>query len=184
MIIRQIATASLIYCSLVLQSTSASAIAVYQLRPWFPAMVLVACVSLHKGALGIWWAGVLGLAIDGISGERLGVHLVIATFIASLLSSALQETPSSGALLYGIFVIVATFLWRSSNAITQAWLTGQVIDPLQTMILASGDATYTAGLILILMMSGKLLHIGIVRSEPRSTFSLNNQWTMLTRFER
>lgn len=184
MMTRHLGTACLIYFALALQATTAHEIAVYDVRPWFPGIVLVACVLLHRGASAIGWAGVLGLGVDSVSSERLGVQLAIACIIAGVLSAASEETPSNGPLLKMIFVIVATFLWRSLNGMVQAWLCEQAIDPLRILILSSGDASYTAALTLMLLICRQTLKRGLRRREARSPFSLNNQWSMLTRFER
>lgn len=184
MMTRFAVTAALVSLALVLQSTIAPILGWEQMRPWFPGMVLVASVFLNQGTAGILWAALLGLGIDSLSSERVGVQLAIATVIASLLAAALEETPSRGTMIYSIFVIVSTFLWRSLNVLTQAWLVGELVDPMRVLILASGDASYTTAIVLFLTTAYRLVRRVIHRQESRSTFSLNNQWSMLTRFER
>ena len=180
MIARHLATACLIYLSLVLQSSFAANLAIYGARPWFPGIVLVMCAFRHDNTGSLLWSAVLGLAVDGVSAERAGVHVAIATLIATFLVIARQDIRSCGSLLAGAFALISTLLWRSGSTMTFSLLAAQTPDLTPMLLSIFGDSVYNA-----LMTIGFLSLVQIARNrirKPEKTPAtiLTNRWTMLT----
>jgi rod shape-determining protein MreD len=181
MMMSHLVTACLIYLSLVLQSCVASDIAIHSFRPWFPGLVLAACVLRHGNVAGIVWAGILGFAVDGLSAERLGVHLVVTTFVAMGLLVAREESSSYGTMLTGIFVFAGTLIWRLASMTTHATLAGRDLNVQETLSITVGDAVYSSAITVVFTMLFLRLWRVSGRGETSTSISLKNRWTMLTR---
>src|SRR5436309_3449156 len=85
MMTRHLIVACIVYLALVLQPSLSSDLALIPVRPWLPAIALVACLSLMKTQGSLVWAAVLGLCVDGQAVEQLGIHLILATLISTIL---------------------------------------------------------------------------------------------------
>ncbi len=181
MIISHLATACLIYLSLVLQSCLAGELAFHSFRPWFPGIVLAIGVLLHKEIAGLVWSGIIGLAVDCLSGERLGVHLVISTFVAMGLMVSRHDIQSNRPVSLCVLVFVGSFLWRFVSMATHAVLAGRGAVFHDSLTIAFGDSIYstvlTAAVVLLFCLSLKAFG----RRETATSITFSNRWTMLNR---
>jgi rod shape-determining protein MreD len=181
MIARHLVIACLIYLTLVLQSSFASDLAFHGFRPWLPGIALVACVLLHDGAASLMWSSLLGLAVDSLSAERLGLNVAIATLVAMGLLITRQEIRSFGVVLTGIFVLIGTIGWRVASATTLGLLNEQTLNTPQLLMSELGSGVYT-GVVTICLLSLIRGAKNCVRKRGGSSPTvLTNQWTMLTR---
>ena len=181
MITRHLATACLVYLSVVMQSTIASDLTAFGAKPWFPGMALVACLLLHEGVAFLVWSALLGFFVDGLSPERFGLNIVIATFVAMGLLMAKQEIRSFGAILTGIFVLGGTIGWRIASAVTSGLLSDDPrnIGPLLTTDIEMG--VYSAMLVFGMFLLLKMLKAMFIGSGRSSQTVLTNEWMMLTK---
>ena len=180
MIARHLVTVCLIYASMVLQSSVSNDVAFGSFRPWLPGVALVACVVMHNRVAGLVWASLLGLGVDSVSADRLGVHVVLVTLVAIGLSMMQQEGRSHGAVYTGVLVLAATSLWRSLSAAIQGILADQRFDFPRVLISAFGDGVYTAVLTIVVLLFVRLLTNAIRPQKSSSTIPLTNRWSMLT----
>ena len=181
MIARHLLIVCLIYTSLVTQSSLAADVVLFGFRPWFPGIVLMACTLLHQGGNSLVWAALLGLSVDCLSGERLGVNVVTATLVAAGMTSLKTEVPVTGTATIVLFVFTGTIGWRVASATVHCLLANRMIDGLQILISASGSGLYTAIVTLGVLLVVQLPRFAI-RSRSRSTpIALTNRWSMLTR---
>ena len=181
MILRHMTTACLIYLSLVLQTSLASELTFFEFRPWFPGVALAACVLLHNTTSSVIWASVLGLAIDGLSAERLGLHAILATFVASGLLMARQEIRSFQTMLTGLFVFAGTVVWKSLSAVVLGLIGNQPMAIHESLISGFESAAYTS-LIAVSLQLVVSLGQRVLRKRRDSVLPiLTNQWSMLTR---
>jgi cell shape-determining protein MreD len=179
MITRHLAIACLIYTVLVLQPSTTSDFAAVSIRLWLPGMAVVACVLMFDGAASLVWAGILGLGIDCQSVDKLGVHLVIATLVVSVLITMRADSRSPGSVAVAAFVFGATFVWRTAAWIAHGLLDGRSIDVSQLGVCASFDAVCTSASVLALSLTGRML-MKAVSPQQDSSVSLGNRWSMLT----
>lgn len=181
MIVRQMATACLIYLSLVMQSSLAVELAVYEIKPWFPGIALAACVLLLDGPASVIWAALLGLAVDGLSAERLGLHAIMVTFVATGLLMVRKEIRSMKTMLSGCFVFAGTYAWRGLSVITMGLIGRQPISIHEILILEFGSGVYTALIATSLLLVVALTKRGVQKGSEPPLPVLTNQWSMLTR---
>ena len=181
MMMRHLATVCLIYISLVLQSCVASHLAFHSFRPWFPGIGLAIVVLLHTDVAGLIWAGILGLVVDGLSAERLGVHLVVSTFVAMGLLMTRHDVHSNRTVLLVVFVFAGSMFWRIVSMTTHAMLVGRDADLTGLLTIAVADGLYTSvltvGIALLICLFQKLFG----RRETPKSIMLSNRWAMLTR---
>jgi rod shape-determining protein MreD len=180
MMLRHMATACLIYLTLLLQTGIAVDLTMHHdCKPWFPGIALIICVLLHEGPASLVWSATLGLATDGLSGERLGFHTVIVTIVAMGLLAAKQDIRSFGTLPIIVFIFVGTFAWRTFSVTAFYLLARQSQNFLQLMQYELVGALYTA-----LMTAVLLLFVDLVNVRKRAGSHppiLTNRWSMLTR---
>ena len=176
-----LATACLIYLSLVLQSCVASDLAIDTFRPWFPGIVLAVCVLIHDDVAGVVWAGILGLVVDGLGAERLGVNLVVTTFTAVGLLMTRQDTRSNGTVFLGFFVFTGVSIWRLASMTTHATLSGRGMNFHEYLTVAFGDGLYSTVLTIVVALLIRLVWQTLGRRETSTSIALNNRWTMLAR---
>ena len=174
-------TACLIYISLIAQSCVASDLAFHHFRPWFPGIVLAISVLLHAETAGLIWAGILGLAVDCLSGERLGVNLVISTFVAMGLMMTRHDIDSNRPVLLCVFVFAGTLLWRFVSMSTRAVLDGRDAMIHDIFTIAFGDSIYSTVLISALVLSFCLTWKAFARRETTTSITFSNRWAMLNR---
>ena len=70
-----------LYVGLVVQSSFVSSDLTGVGRPFLPAALLVLIAACCETSPAILWSGLLGLALDGMSTERLGVQLALASLL-------------------------------------------------------------------------------------------------------
>ncbi len=174
-------TACLIYLSLVLQSCVSGDLAFHSYRPWFPGIVLAACVLMHDDVASVIWAGILGLFVDGLAAERLGVHLVVTTFVAVGLLMVRQDTRSNGTLSLACFVFVGTCTWRLASMTIDSIVIGRELDLKTAFTVALGDGFYSTVMTLAFATLVRLLFQAFGRRETSTSIALKNRWTMLAR---
>ena len=176
-----LATACLIYISLVLQSCVASDLEFQSFRPWFPGIVLAVCVVIHDDVAGVVWAGILGLAVDGLAAERLGVHLVVTTLTAVSLLMTRQETRSNLTVLLGGFVFAGTSIWKLASMTTHAILAGRDMNFQEYLTFAFGDGLYSTMMTVAVALFIRMVSQALGRRETSTSIALKNRWAMLAR---
>ncbi len=181
MMLPHLVTACLIYISLVLQSCVSCDMTFHSCRPWFPGIVLAACLLIHDEIAGVVWAGILGLVVDGLGADRMGVHLVVTTVVAAGLLLARQDTRSNGTLLLGPFVFVGTLIWRLASATTQGILDRRDFNLQESLSVAFGDGVYTAVTTVAIGLLIRLFWQASDRHKTSNPIALKNRWSMLAR---
>jgi cell shape-determining protein MreD len=142
-VLRQAGILILIYASIVAQTslltdwTSAS-------KPFFPALVLVMIAASSHPAVAVFWSGFAGLILDGVSTERLGVQLGLATILALGLQLFRSIWGSCKVLPLCAAVLTVTTFWKALSPMTYAVLTGRVIDARLALNSAVHEAVATA----------------------------------------
>ncbi len=154
---------------------------IHSFRPWFPGIVLAACILRHGEIAGVVWAGILGLVVDGLGAERMGVHLVVTTVVAVGLLMARQDIRSNGTLLLGSFVFVGTLTWRLASTTTQAILDRGEFNVQEYLSVAFGDGVYTAVITVVIALSIRLFWQTSGRCDTSTSITLKNRWAMLAR---
>lgn len=177
MIARQLIVAGLIYLALVLQTTVIGDFPDIAFRPWLPGLILVVCIRFSDDAAGLVWSAILGLGVDCLSTERLGIQLTIAVLIAVGTQQMLTDKPSMGIVTTGFLVFAATLIWRGIACVTQGILVRQPIELFDVTLSACGSGCATAGLAIALMVLGRIVLTG-TRSRPTQSPSRNNRWSM------
>lgn len=179
MITRHLAIGCLIYLALALQTGIARDCMIFESDSWLPGIVVVACVLTTDGAACLIWAALLGLGLDCQSLDHLGVHVVVATFVASLLIWIRSDARSQGIMAIAMYVFGATFLWKLATEMIHGVVDHRSWDLMQSLTLAGFSAACTSGL-----TGALLIGVSLVKSAGRlrksSSVSLNNQWSMLT----
>ena len=179
MITRHLAIACLIYTVLVLQPSTTSVFSNVSIRLWLPGLAVVACVLMFDGIASLAWAAVLGFGVDCQSVDKLGVHLVIATLVASVLITIRSDSRSQGPVAVAAFVFGGAFVWRTLAWIAHGLLDGRSIDLTQLAMCACFDAVCTSAVVAVLLLTGRML-IGVFRPQRALSVSLGNRWSMLT----
>ena len=181
MILRHLSSFCLIYVAMVLQSCVANDCAIHSFRPWFPGIALASCVLMHHEVAGVVWAAILGLAVDGLAAEPLGVHLVVTTSVAMGLTMTRQDIRSSSTVLFGVFVLIGTFIWRFASMTTHAILSRRNLNFEDYLTTSCGDGVYSATLAVGVAMLFFVFQRALGRQETSNSIALNNRWAMLTR---
>lgn len=140
-------------CSLVPQATVVG-------RPFLPAFVLVIVVVSCESNLSLVWAAILGLVLDGLSTERLGIQLGLAALLAFGLQLMRPVWQSRSLLSLVSMVLLATVAWRVLAPTVQAAIADRAVDPHVLLTDAVQDAAWTAAVsaILILLVRGLFGH--------------------------
>ncbi len=181
MIARHLLIVCLIYTSLVMQTSLAGEVVLFGFRPWFPGIVLMACTLLHQGGNSLVWAALLGLSVDCLSGERLGVNVVTATLVATGMISLKTEGRVTGTATIVLFVFSGSIGWRVATETINCLLANRTADGSLILISASGSGIYTAIVTLGVLLVARLPRFA-VRSRSRARpIALTNRWSMLTR---
>lgn len=176
---RHLTIVAMIYLSLVFQPCFAADIDLVSFRPWFPGLAMVACVLLTEGALRLVWVGLLALCVDCLSGDRLGLHVIVATLIATALIVIRADSRSASVALTGMLVFSGTFLWQCTAAIAHGFIDRQPFDLEQLVLPALRDGISTVAIALCVLLTGRLLR-NAIRPQRTSSLPLTNRWSMLT----
>jgi cell shape-determining protein MreD len=178
MIVRQLASASVIYLSLVLQPNLDEVMGQTMFRPWMPGMALVVCAWLTNGTSYLIWSALIGLTIDCLSEGRLGIHMLSATAAAVLLL-AFQFSRRRNILIIGALTFVSNFAWHAFAVITEACLSHSPIQIERYTTLVISESVATTVVLLGTLIVGRAAARAL---GPYSTSSvaLSNQWSMLS----
>lgn len=176
---RQFSIMCSIYLSVALQSSAIVGELPTSCRPFLPALTLVAIALWSNGATAILWSSCLGLLLDGLSPERLGVQMSLAAGIGWGLQVVKARSRSRGEISVMTAVFVAALLWRAISPFLYGALSGRVIDPLTVLAMAVVEAGVTTGLAGLLAIGMRLL-LGRSPERGQSGQSLGSRWNMLT----
>lgn len=153
-------------CSLVPQATAVG-------RPFLPAYVLVMIVVSCESNLSLVWAALLGLVLDGLSTERLGVQLGLAALLAFSLQMLRPIWQSRSLLSVVSMVLLISVAWRVLAPTVQAAIADRAVDPHVLLTDAVQDAAWTAAVSALLI----LLVRGLCGHRARHTFAVSRPGT-------
>lgn len=176
---RQVFIACSIYLTVALQSSAMVGELPPNCRPFLPALTLVAIALWSKGATAIVWSAVLGLLLDGLSPERLGVQMSLAAAVGWGLQAIKSNSRSRGVVSVMAIVFVVALLWRVVSPFVYGALSGRVVDLLAVLAMAVVEASVTAGLA-GLFVCGERLLLGGLAVQKQSNQRLGSRWSMLT----
>ena len=148
-------------------------------RPYLPAVALVVIAASCEGTLAIVWSASLGLLLDGLSTERLGMQLSLASLFGLGLQLGKSLTRARGALVLTATVFGLTVMWRAMSPMTCAVLAGRVVDPSTVMSAAMNSAATTAVAGFVLIVLGRAI-FGTSSRHKETAPGLSNRWEMLT----
>lgn len=122
---------------------------------FLPALMLVVIAACCEATLSVLLSGLVGLLLDGLSAERLGVQLVIATLLAfsTQLLQPLWRSRSVPALVAMVLLICAA--WRILAPVACAVSVGRTVDPHRLMTIAVQEAAWTAAAACLLILAGR-----------------------------
>jgi hypothetical protein len=187
MMTRHLIVACIVYLALVLQPSLSSDLASIPMRPWLPGIALAACLSLIKGSGSLIWAAILGLGVDGQSVEQLGVHLILATLIATMLLTASGDLlrfhshsfSPPGVIITFVGVFSATFVWRFAASVIHSHFDRHTVTLDQiawsACYVGIGSAVVASVAIMAVRLMASSLH-----GRQATSVALDNQWNMLT----
>lgn len=146
---------AMIYLSVVAQSSLVPAGSGGIGQLFLPALMLVVIAAYCGATLSLLLSGLLGLMLDGLSTERLGVHLAIAALLAFSLQllQPLWRSRSVAALVAMVLLICAA--WRMLAPVACAIAVGRTVDPHRVMTIAVQDAAWTAAAAFLLILAGR-----------------------------
>ena len=176
---RQLSIMCSIYLCVALQSSAIVGELPTSCRPFLPALTLVAIGLWSNGATAILWSACLGLLLDGLSPERLGVQMSLTVVIGWGLQVVKLNSRSRGVITVTAIVFVVALLWRAVSPLVYGALSGRVVDPLTVLTMAVVEASVTAGLAALLVCGERLL-LGRSVGRGQSDQSLGSRWNMLT----
>jgi rod shape-determining protein MreD len=177
--LRHIGIIGLIYLTVALQSSVVTEEFVAQARPFLPAILLVIIAVWCDGAAAIFWSGCLGIVLDGLSPERLGIQLSLAALLGLGLQLGKSASRSRGLLALTAAVFVVSMVWRVLSPMTCAVLAGRVVDAGAVVSSAARDATSTSVVGFVVICLGRALLASPSRRED-AVPGLSNRWGMLT----
>ncbi|WP_010582955.1 hypothetical protein [Schlesneria paludicola] len=168
-----------VYCVLVLQSNLISAPLDLSMPVWLPGLALVGCEAIANPTAAVLCAAVMGLGVDGLDQNQLGIHTVLTTLIAAVLVTINRHRSRYGVVWFAMTVFISTFCWRAGSTLIHEYLDRRSYDLNPTVVTPATEAAATAfvGAFLILVVS--LPQTFRKTARPKSV-SLTNRWTMLT----
>lgn len=140
---RHLAILLSIYLCLVVQSSIVAELPEVG-RPFLPAFLLVMIAMLAHPAIAVIWSGLVGLLLDGLSVERLGVQVGLAAVLALGLQLMKPLWKSCHPLVMVAMCLTVAGFWRVLSPMTLAVLSGRVINPDPILNSAVCDAISTA----------------------------------------
>ncbi len=176
---RHFTIAGLIYLTIALQSGEIVGWTTVAGHPFLPALALIFIAFWCEGAAAIIWSAGVGLLLDGLSPERLGVQVALTAMIGLSLQMLKSASRSRGVMAIAAMVFLTTTVWRVLSPMTYAVLAGRVVDPVQVLVAALGDAMWTAGVAVMFVTVSRWLLGGSSRRET-SVAGRSNRWNMLT----
>lgn len=148
-------------------------------RPFLPAILLVLIAACSEPTPAILWSGLLGLILDGLSMERLGVQLAMASLLALGLQMFRPLWNSRSLLALVAMIVITCMAWRMLSPMTLAILGGRAVNPNQIFRDAVQVTCWTllAGGILVLIGRGMFGNSGGDRKNaPRP--AAKSGWTV------
>ena len=142
---RQPAILCAIYLSIALQSSTLMTELPLQYRPFLPAIALVMIGIWVEGSLAILWSGCLGLLLDGMSSERMGLQLSLCALLACGLQLTHPRRRCVNVVSAMVIVFVLAFIWRTGSPLLIASLDGNRVDVLTVVVASVVEASVTAG---------------------------------------
>lgn len=143
-VLRHVGILLMIYLGLVLQTSLVPAETAGMGRPFLPAIVMVMIAVWCEATPSILWSAILGLLIDGISAEHLGIELALAALLAWGLQCLRPAWQSHSLLALVSMFMLTCVTWRIAGPMTHAVLAGRVIDIHPVLTDAVQDSAWTA----------------------------------------
>ena len=169
---RHVFIACSIYLTVALQSGAFVGELPPNCRPFLPALTLVAIGLWSKGSAAMLWSALLGLLLDGLSPERLGIQMSLAAALGWAVQVVRANSRSRGVVSVMAMVFVVALLWRVVSPLVYSALSGRAVDVLAILALAVVEAGVTAALAGLLVYGDRLL-LGDSKSgfsESRTSF--------------
>ncbi len=160
----------MIYLGVVVQSSLVPGDLAGMGRPFLPALLLVLIAAGCDATPAILWSGVLGLLLDGLSTERLGVQLALAALLGLGLQLMRPLWSSRSVLSLVAMVMLTGLAWRMLAPMTQAVLAGRVVDPQTVLIDAVQDAAWTTAIAAVVILLGR----GLIGHGVRARMMVSN----------
>lgn len=167
-----------VYCILVLQSNLISAPLDLSMPVWLPGLALVGCVMVGGPTSAVLCAAAMGLTVDGLDQNQLGIHTVLTTLIATLLVTINGQHHRCGAIEFAITVFASTFCWRAGSTLIHEYLDRRPYDLNPTVVTPATEAIATAVVAAVLVLIIRVPLNFRKPSRPQSV-ALTNRWSML-----
>ncbi len=158
--VRSLSIVCSIYLAVAVQSSAIVSEWPISCRPFLPALVLVAIACWSNGAAAIAWSAGVGLLLDGLSLERLGVQMTLAALVAGGLQIARENRRFSGAVTWVGIVFVVAFVWRAALPLVLGLLDERSLDAVGVVAVALVEAAATAGLAVLIVCADRLVRGG------------------------
>lgn len=171
--LRHIGILAMIYLGVVAQSSLVPTEILGMGRPFLPAILLVVIALACNATASIVWSGLLGLVLDGLSTERLGVQLALAALLGLGLQVMQSLWRSRSLVPLVAMSMILCVAWRTLSPMTHAVLSGRIVDPHLVLTDAVQDAAWTAAVACLLLLGRRLFgHRGsaeiiIAKPSPR-----------------
>jgi len=144
-----------IYLAVAFQTTFTGSDVSATCRFFFPALALIVIGLLSHQVATIFWSGFLGLILDGLSPENLGLNLAIATGLGFGLQRFVASRKSLGLIHVMLAVSAIVVVWRTVGPLVGSLLVNRTIDVTSVMAVALVESLPTACLAgLAVLVSG------------------------------
>jgi rod shape-determining protein MreD len=178
MIARQLTIACVIYLALILQPSLGDVLGQIGYMPWLPGIAVMACAGLTGGTSSLVCSALVGLGIDCLSEGKLGIHMVSATLMATMLM-ILQFSRRRHLIVIALFAFTVTFLWRNAAGLAHGLAGHQTFEVSLCVTHAATSGVATTALLLGMIVIYRALITGFWPHSARSV-SLSNHWSMLS----
>ena len=168
-----------IYGALVMQSNLLSAPLDESWPIWLPGLALASCMVSAESTTAIVCAALLGLGVDGLDQNQLGIHTVFTTLIATAFVLFNGNRDASGLVSVSLTIFVSTFCWRAGSTGIHAYLDHRTLD-LAAVVTAPAIEAAVTGIFGGVMVLFNNLPRTIRQPHRPKSVSLANRWTMLT----
>lgn len=176
-VLRHIGILVMIYAGLVVQTSLGPEHPGLPGRLFLPAAILLVIVASCESTAAILWSAVLGLSLDGLSLDRLGIQMTLAMLLALGLQWMRPLWNSRSLLALVSMTLIVALEWRSLSPMINATLTGRAVDANLIFNGAVQDAVITAviGGVIVLVargvfVRGPALKRSAARSVPVNTW--------------
>ena len=155
--VRSLSIVCSIYLAVAVQSSAIVSEWPVRCQPFLPALVLVAIAFWSKGAAAIAWSASVGLLLDGLSLERLGVQMTLATLAGCGLQVACANRRSSDPVTWVGMVFAVAFVWRVVLPLVLGSLDGRSVVFAGVFAVAIVEAAATVGLAVLILCADRLV---------------------------